>query len=96
MTALQVLGVVTSVVAGVVAFSPILQIRAMVKAGSAKGVSIGWPVAVALECVLTGTYTLFLHAYLLAVPYLCGGVLTVVTVAVAMYYRRREGRGPRE
>lgn len=71
------------------ALSPVLQIRAIVRRGSSHGVSIGYFVVLTVGFVLWLLYGAAIRNVAIVVPNSVALLLALVTIAVAAVYRRR-------
>ncbi|MPZ69548.1 MAG: hypothetical protein GEU71_08470 [Actinobacteria bacterium] len=78
----------------VMALSPILQIRRMVRRRSSRDVSIGYFSVLLFGFLLWFAYGISIDNWALVVPNLVAFLIGSVTVLVAWHYRRTEGREP--
>lgn len=85
---MSVLGVVTAAWAGVMALSPLLQIRTMLRERSSRSVSVGYFGVLCAGFCLWVAYGLTRHDPVLVLPNGAALVVGVTTIAIALSLRR--------
>lgn len=88
------LGVVAAGWGVIMALSPVMQIRRMLRLRSSRDVSIGYLVVIVVGFSIWIAYGIAIRNPALIVPNALAFLVGVATVAVAVYFRRpREGAG---
>lgn len=91
---ITVLAVITGSWALVMALSPLLQIRRMVKRSSSEDLSEGYFVVLIIGFALWASYGIAKKDATLIVPNIVAFVIATVTLIVARYYRTRDRVSP--
>lgn len=86
------LGIVAAVWGVVMALSPVMQVRRMIRLGSSRDVSIGYLLVIVVGFALWIAYGIAISNPALVVPNTLALIVGVGTIAVALYLRKPRER----